>query len=115
VDVVVGRARALARGKALQTERTLAGERCYLAASDTTLRPDGSVLRTLATPLYKRVQSLLLDNAVDSLVIVADDPAWLETGLPVNRIDRLVAVDVELDARLRRLRDLAVAFRSDAG
>jgi cyanophycin synthetase len=115
VDVVVGRARALARGKALQAERTLAGERCYLAASDTTLRPDGSVLRTLATPLYKRVQSLILDNAVDSLVIVADDPAWLETGLPVNRIDRLVAVDVELDAGLRRLRDLAVAFRSDAG
>ena len=115
VDVLRDPMHSSARGKALQAERTLAGERCYLPASDTTLRPDGSILRTLATALCKRVQSLLLDNAADSLVIVADDPAWLETGLPFNRIDRLEAVNVELDARLRRLRDLAIAFRSGAG
>jgi len=90
VHLVIGGREALKRGRDLQMARCADGERCFLTAGDSTLRPDGSVMPSTMDGLYGRTRSLLLDRTVDSIVMVAEDDRLLETGMPV---DRLQSVD----------------------
>lgn len=51
---------------------------------------------------FDQVQALLLDTSLHALLVVTDGLDWLESGLPVDKVD-LVICDGSEDARVARL------------
>jgi len=107
VEVFVG-STALEPAQQRQQELVSQGIACYLTSHTTTLLPDGKERFFTTGSLFDRCSALLLDHAVESIIMVIDNDelAWL--GLPVDRLSRVTYVDEQLaewEADLNRQTD----------
>lgn len=66
------------------------------------IRSGADVLSSERLHPFDQVQALLLDTSLHALVVVTDGLAWLESGLPVDKVD-LVICDGSEDPRVVRL------------
>lgn len=114
VEVFVGGGAARRRARERQETLWQQGIACYLCTDTQSLGPHGE--RPMAVEgLFSRSRSLLLDRDVAALILVASSDSLVESGLPVDRLDRLELVDEQLSSadgaplgprRMQALRDL---------
>ncbi len=72
----------------------------FVTSAARTLDGDGREIPMSFASLYRRARALLLSVKVRALLLVVQDTEWLSTGLPVDRIDGFLPVDVELRQQL---------------
>lgn len=89
VEILSGGQDALERGNARQSQYVSAGESCYLTSTHGTWLPSGEPCHLAAEGLFDRCRALLVNNAVERLVVVMDSDEWQHTGLPVDAIHHL--------------------------
>jgi cyanophycin synthetase len=94
VTVIVGDESAWHQARALQGLSESGG--CYLTSHQQTLGPQGQPFALRGASLLERAQSLLLDPAVDELVLLVMNDELLHQGLPVDAIDRLIVHSTSL-------------------
>ena len=125
VEVFVG-STALKPAQQRQQEQAGQGIACYLTSHTTTLLPDGKERFFTTDSLFDRCSALLLDRAVESIIMVIhnDELAW--QGLPVDRLSCVTYVDEQLveweaglnhqaDSHRQLLSDLLDSYSLDRG
>ncbi|MBV2234290.1 MAG: hypothetical protein KUL75_01980, partial [Sterolibacterium sp.] len=90
VEVIVGDDAAMEAARIRQT--ALLGQQIHAVASshETTLLATGEAIHFPFDSLYRRCKALLLDKRVEAILLVVQTDELLDTGLPVDRIDRLM-------------------------
>ena len=93
VVVFVGMQTAMA--KATEHHRMLINEgtKCFLSSNQTTLNSAGQEMALPFRSLYKRCRALLLNRDVEAIVLVVQTDEFLQTGLPIDRISKLVVTE----------------------
>lgn len=91
-EAVVGEAAGMTLAIRRQRELNDAGLRCYVTSGRETRAPSGELIRVPFDGLAARCRALLLNDDVGALVLAIDDDAVLETGLPIDRLDRVTCV-----------------------
>ncbi|MDO8958203.1 MAG: AMP-binding protein [Rhodocyclaceae bacterium] len=89
IEVIVGGDSALDMAQARQKELSDRQVRCVVTSHETTLSPAGEVMPFPFRSLYQRCRALLMDERVETIVLVVQTDELLQTGLPVDRIDRI--------------------------
>lgn len=89
VEIFPGGQDAMERGTTRQRQCASAGEACYLTSSRETRSPSGEPCHLAAEGLFDRCRALLVNDAVERLVVVMDSDEWQHTGLPVDAIHHL--------------------------
>lgn len=102
IEAFVGESACLRAAARRQGELNAEGRRCYVTSRDETRAPSGIPIHLPFDGLASRCRALLLNGDVGALILVISDDEVLETGLPVDRIDRLTCVP---DARVVRRSD----------
>jgi cyanophycin synthetase len=87
IEVFVGDDAALSQAKKVQSNYAKKGIQCWLTNHITSLNPAGEICPLAASNLFSKVSALLLDKNVEALLIVIQNDALLETGLPIPYID----------------------------
>lgn len=98
VEVFVGGDQAFVQATRRQGELVKEGVRCYLTSHTTSLEPCGGERIMSSKSVLQRARALLLDRDVGTLLLVLHTDELASTGLPVDRINRLVMVDEALQA-----------------
>lgn len=102
VEVIVGKDSfdaAVGRQQAYLEDKT----KCFVTNGRQTLSPAGEAFPLASTGLHARCRALLMHGELEALVIAVQTDEFLATGLPVDRIDRLIVLDDEvMDWRDRR-------------
>ena len=80
---------ALSEAKKVQSNYAKKGIQCWLANHITSLNPAGEIFPLSANNLFSKVSALLFDKNVEALLIVIQNDALLETGLPIPYIDSI--------------------------
>jgi D-alanine-D-alanine ligase-like ATP-grasp enzyme len=80
---------ALGRQEALRAQ----GRRAFLSNADLTLDGDGAELPMPIGGLYRRARALVLSSEVEALVLAVQTDELIHTGLPLERVDRVIEVD----------------------
>jgi D-alanine-D-alanine ligase-like ATP-grasp enzyme len=96
VDVFVGGAKAWTEAQGRWRAQCARKRRCWLTDGRRTMDGFGSQQAMAVAGLYRRVRALILDSRVDALVLVVHDDELLESGLPLEAVDRVRVVDREL-------------------
>lgn len=89
VEILPGGQDAMERGTARQRQYVSAGESCYLTSTHGTWLPSGEPCHLAAEGLFDRCRALLVNKAVERLVVIMDSDEWQHTGLPVDAFHRL--------------------------
>jgi cyanophycin synthetase len=89
IEVFVGDDAALSEAKKVQSNYAKKGIQCWLTNHITSLNPAGEIFPLAANSLFSKVSALLFDKNVEALLIVIQNDALLETGLPVPYIDAI--------------------------
>jgi cyanophycin synthetase len=89
IEVFVGDDAALSQAKKVQSNYAKKGIQCWLANHITSLNPAGEIFPLSANNLFSKVSALLFDKNVEALLIVIQNDALLETGLPIPYIDSI--------------------------
>ena len=89
IEVFVGGDEAMSHAQIVQSNYTKKGVQCWLSNHSSCLSPSGEVFYLEANNLFLKVSALLFDKNVEALLIVIQNDALLETGLPVPYIDIL--------------------------
>ena len=100
IEVFVGGDAALSHAKKVQSDYAKKGVPCWLTNHVTSFTPAGEVCPLAANSLFSKVSALLFDKNVGALLIVIQDAAWLETGLPVpyiNAIHDMTHLDIKVN------------------
>jgi cyanophycin synthetase len=87
IEVFLGDDTAMSEAKKVQSNYAKRGVQCWLTNHIISLSPDGEMIPLVANNLFSKVSALLLDKSVEALLIIIQDDALLETGLPVPYID----------------------------
>jgi cyanophycin synthetase len=87
IEVFVGDDDDMSQAKSVQSNYTKKGIQCWLTNHITCLAPSGEMSPVAAHNLFSKVSALLFDKSVEALLIVIQNDALLETGLPVPYID----------------------------
>ncbi len=115
VDLVIGGPEATQEGLRLRAAHAETGLRCCMAVHDHVVAADGNEMPVAAQGLFGRTFALLLDSEVDALVLVVQSDELLRTGLPVDRITRVVETAGAAAAPwLGEMRDLIARYRTEA-
>jgi len=93
VEVFSGGTAALEAALGRQRSLAATGLRCVLAGHQDVLTVDGEAWRTPFTENYYRVRALVLSAQVDAIVLVVQTDEFLNTGLPLEYVDRVEFVD----------------------
>jgi cyanophycin synthetase len=96
VEVFVGGAAAWEAAEARWRARLQAGVVAFLCNDVRTLGGDGQPFALPVDGLHARVRALTLRAEVGALVLVVQTLELLGTGLPLDRVDRVVVVDGKL-------------------
>lgn len=75
------------------------GCRAALSSAQQTLGPDGRPRMLAVRGLHARARALLLAPDVEALLLVVQDDELLATGLPLDRVDALQVVNVQIQLR----------------
>lgn len=89
IEVIVGDDAAMEAARIRQA--ALLDQQIHAVASshETTLLATGEAIHFPFDSLYRRCKALLLDKRVEAILLVVQTDELLDTGLPVDRIDRL--------------------------
>lgn len=96
VEVFVGGDAALDIAKERQREMTAEGVKCYLSNHELTLSPFGKQLILNTLSLFDRTIALLMNRAVESILLVIQTDEFLHRGLPIDKIDKITVVNNEI-------------------
>lgn len=85
---------ALEKARALQAELLAKGQPHFLCTRHMTLKPEGvQLVDDLGDGLFLRAHALLLNKAVEGIIVVLQDESVLMTGFPFDSVSRKVMVD----------------------
>ncbi len=93
VEVFVGGSAALEAARERWRGLLADGLRCYLTTHDTTLAPSGEEWIFPFQGAYRRVRAMVLSSTVDAIVLVVQTDEFVDSGLPLESVDRVVKVD----------------------
>lgn len=93
VEVFVGDHNALLQGRQRQQALVSQGIECFLTNHEVTENPLGMLQPMTRTGAFFRTRALLMNNRVETIVLVLQTDEWLETGLPVDLISRLEVIN----------------------
>ncbi len=89
IEIFVGDGAAMSQAKTAQKNYTKKRIQCWLTNHIVSLSPSGEVFPLAANNLFSKVSALLFDKSVEALLIVVQNDALLETGLPVPYVDAI--------------------------
>jgi len=89
IHAVLGSGDLWPHARALQQQLLAQGQAAHLCSTQTVETPAGQALPLACHGLFQRSIALLRRREVQALIVVLDSPEWLETGLPLDRIDAL--------------------------
>ncbi len=89
IEVFIGDDAALSQAKKVQSNYAKKGIQCWLTNHISSLNPKGEICPLAANNLFSKVSALLFDKNVEVLLIVIQNDALLQTGLPVPYIDSI--------------------------
>jgi cyanophycin synthetase len=92
--------------QALHTQLNQAGLNAGFVLADGLFR-GADKLATKRRSAFDDVQTLLLDNTLDAVVVATNGMEWLPTGMPVDRVDLVVADGTQNQRVLQMLADAA--------
>ena len=98
VEAVVGAEGALRGAHARQRHWADRGLACYVVSHALTEDPSGNAVPTTARGLFARCMALLMNQNVGAIVMAVQTDELLETGLPVDMLDRVEQVAGNLTA-----------------
>ena len=111
----MGGPEAVEEGLRMRAARAGTGLRCFMAGHERVVAADGQETSIAAQGLFGHALALLLDSEVDALVLVVQTDELLRTGLPVDRITRVVETAGAAAAPwLGGMRELVARYRTDA-
>ena len=93
VHVFVGDNAALEAAKAAQSKLSQNGVDAHIVAAQETITCGGQVLATRATTASSRLRALMVDPSVEAVILVIQDDAMLQSGLPIEGVDTLQVVN----------------------
>lgn len=96
IEAVVGAGGAEARARARQQYWLDQGHACHVTSHTMTVDPSGKPVPLALWGLFARCMALLVDRRVGALVLLVQTDELLETGLPVDRLDRVERIAGEL-------------------
>lgn len=89
IEVFLGGEEAMKAGKIRHGEMLANGIGCFLTSHGETLTNRGNAMPFPETGLFNRTLALLMNREVEGLVLVVQTDELLETGLPVDRVDKV--------------------------
>ncbi len=89
VEVFVGQDAALHKAQLRQRELHADGIRACLTTHEHTRDADGRLRHLPADGLFARALALLMDKQLDALLMVVQTTELLQSGLPVDRVNRI--------------------------
>ncbi|UYO94427.1 hypothetical protein [Pollutimonas sp. M17] len=92
IEAVAGGDDALRVARARQRYWADRGLACYVASHALTEDPSGHAVPMAAQGLFARCTALLMNKHVDAIVMAVQTDELLETGLPVDRLNRVERV-----------------------
>lgn len=81
-----------------QSELAAQGVAAFICTEGGAWGPQGEAWPQTCSDMFTRVQALLAEPAPDALLVGLSDDAWLQHGVPVDRISRLHALQAEAPA-----------------
>jgi len=96
VSVYVGRQQAFAAAREAQQQRIASGQKCFLTSDLVTYDADNHLQVMTHSTLYQRCYALMLNPAVEALILVVHNNKPVTTGLPVDQIQQLVCTEETL-------------------
>lgn len=96
IEAVAGGEEALRAARIRQRYWADRGLACYVISHALTEDPSGKAVPTTAQGLFARCMALLTNKHVDAIVMAVQTDELLETGLPVDRLDRFEQVEGDL-------------------
>lgn len=97
VEVYMGQQQALVKAKQAQKERIIKGEQCYLTSHNLTYDAQANQKPMCHQSLERRVQALLMNQEVASLILVVQTDQLLSSDLPIDQICCLEVSDEPLE------------------
>jgi cyanophycin synthetase len=113
IEAFVGGGHALRRAQERQARCRAKGQSCFMTTHSQTWDADGAVMSLNAQGLFDRALALLLDARVEALLMVVQTTELLQTGLPVDRIDRIADSGEALESDVKALGPNAGQFRRE--
>lgn len=96
IDVVVGGKAAVDKARELHHECINSGMKCFLTSHELTLTASFEPMPFPFISLYRRCRALLMNSQVEALVLVVQNDEWLHTGMPIDKIERMITADKKL-------------------
>ncbi|MDO8453948.1 MAG: carboxylate--amine ligase [Sulfurimonas sp.] len=96
ITVIVGDKKAMRIAQELQKEQLLYSEQCFISSHDKTISSKGEEIYYISESLHQRCKALLFDIRVDTLILVVQTDEFLNSGLPIDRIDKIIIASQEL-------------------
>lgn len=90
IEVFVGAASAMDAPIARQRELTHQGIRCFLTGQERTYDDSGTEILFTFRGLSRRCRALLMNPRMEALILVVQTDEFLHTGLPFDRVARLI-------------------------
>ena len=95
VEAVVGADGAVVSARARQKYWIAKGCACYVTSHARTEDASGEFLPLAVTGLFARCTALLMNKSVGAIILVAQTDELIETGLPVDSLDRVERIPGE--------------------
>ncbi len=95
VDVFVGKA-SVPAATARQKLHVDKGIDCFMTSHSKSRSPTGDDIHIAAPNLFGKCRALLMNRAVEALVIAIESDEFVATGLPIDSIDRLIIIDEDI-------------------
>jgi cyanophycin synthetase len=105
IEAIAGAEDAMHKARLRQRHWTDRGHACFVTSHALTEDPCGNAVQMAAQGLFARCMALLMNKNVGAIVMAVQTDELLETGLPVDRLDRVERAAGELIAWKAASRD----------
>ncbi len=96
IEIVLGNDVEMSEAHSRQQALLNQGIDCYLTSHSETLKPDGQPMPFPFQSLFNRASALLMNRRVEALVLSVQTNELLQTGLPLNQVDKLIHTNDEI-------------------
>ncbi|OOZ38803.1 hypothetical protein BOW52_08040, partial [Solemya elarraichensis gill symbiont] len=96
IEIVLGNDFEMAEARSRQQALLKRGVDCYLTSHSETLKPDGQPMSFPFQSLFNRTSALLMNSSVEALILSVQTNEFLQTGLPVNQVNKLIHINDEI-------------------
>jgi len=96
VSVYVGQQQAMKAARNAHQQEIAAGQKCFLTSDSVTYDGDNRLKMMTHATIYQRCRALLMNQAVEALILVVHSNEPIITGLPVDQIQQLVRTEETL-------------------